>query len=192
MLLHSAVLQGCSNQLTGTLRDHGNRPGNRSPTALGTQHPDGLHRLFNPFLAEAIAVAMRGGPDAPDHGGFLDDWLAPVFGMGTIKWVFTKVPFIGQLVNAAINRFNGNPAPDKISLPPAASVLKSAVGVQFDVYKAIQENGNARTQVRDMASLVTVVTGLPAMALVRPAGYVVDVAADKLGRRDGWMPCVGH
>ncbi len=141
-----------------------------------------LGMLVPLWIAEAIAQAMRGGPDDEDKDGYLDDWLAAVFGMGTIKGSLAMVPFIGQLANAAINRFNGNPADDKMSLSPAVSLLESAVGVPVDVYKAITDPDklNKRTAVRDVASLVSIATGLPAVAVARPLGYLAGVADDKI------------
>lgn len=134
------------------------------------------------WMAEAIAIAMRGGPEDKDDDGYLDDWLAAVFGMGTIKGTLAMVPFIGQLANAAINRFNSNPADDKMSLSPAVSLLESAVGVPLDVYNAIADPDklNARNAVRDVASAVSIVTGLPAIAFARPIGYLVGMEDDKI------------
>lgn len=127
------------------------------------------------WVAEAIAQAMRGGPDDPDEDGYLDDWLMAVFGFGTIKGAFAMVPFVGQLANAGINRFNGNPADDKMSLSPAVSLLEAAVGVPVDIYKAITDEVKLRTLVRDVASAVSIATGLPAVAIARPLGYLAGV-----------------
>jgi len=124
------------------------------------------------WVAEAIAQGMRGGPEDEDGDGYLDDWLAAVLGMGTIKGLFAAVPFIGQLANAGLNRANNNPADDRVSLSPAVSMLEAAVGAPFSVYDAIVEDGNQRKAVRDVASLVSMATGLPATALARPLGYL--------------------
>jgi hypothetical protein len=132
------------------------------------------------WVAEAIAVAFRGGPDDEDKDGYLDDWLAAVLGMGTIKGVLAQVPFVGQLANAAINRANNNPADDKMSLSPAVSLLEAGAGAPVSVYKAIVEEGSARKAIRDVASLVSLATGLPLVAAARPAGYLADVAQDKV------------
>lgn len=134
------------------------------------------------WMAEAIAQAMRGGPDDEDKDGYLDDWLMAVFGMGTLKGTLAMVPFVGQLGNAAINRFNGNPADDKMSLSPAVSLLEAAVGVPVDVYKAITDPDklNKRNAVRDVASLVSIATGLPAVAVARPLGYLAGVEQGRI------------
>jgi hypothetical protein len=103
-----------------------------------------------------------------------------VFGMGAIKGSLAMVPFLGQLANAAINRFNGNPADDKMSLSPAVSLLESGAGVPVDIYKAITGDVNKRNLVRDVASLVGIATGLPVVAAARPLGYLAGVLDDKV------------
>lgn len=132
------------------------------------------------WIAEAIAQAFRGGPDDEDKDGYLDDWLAAVFGMGTIKGVLAQVPFVGQLANAGIARLNNNPADDKMSLSPAVSLLEGAVGSPVSVYKAIVEEGSARKAVRDVASLVSIALGLPATAIARPIGYAAGVEEGRI------------
>ena len=127
------------------------------------------------WVAEAIAVAFRGGPDDPEGDGYLDDWLAAVFCMGTIKGTLAMVPFVGQLANAGINRLNTNPADDRVSVSPAVSILEAAVGAPVSVYKAIHDEGNKVRAVRDVASAVSIATGLPAMAVARPLGYLAGV-----------------
>jgi hypothetical protein len=132
------------------------------------------------WVAEAIAQGMRGGPDDPDGDGYLDDWLAAVFGMGTIKGMFAMVPLVGQIANSAINRFNSNPADDKMSLSPAVSLLEGSAGVGVDLYKMMNDEGNAARTVRDVASLVSIATGLPALAVARPLAYLAGVDAGQI------------
>ena len=134
------------------------------------------------WVAEAIAIAMRGGPDDEDQDGYLDDWIAAVFGMGTIKGSLAMVPFVGQLANAGINRFNSNPADDKVSMSPAVSLLEGGAGVPKLVYQAITDPDkvNARNAVRDVASLVSITTGFPAYAVARPIGYLAGVEQGKI------------
>ena len=132
------------------------------------------------WVAEAIAQAMRGGPDDPEGDGWLDDWLAAVFGLGTIKGMFAMVPFVGSLANAAVNRFNGNPADDKMSLSPAVSLLEGAAGVPVDIYKTLHGEGNTQRTVRDVASMISILTGLPAIAAARPLGYLAGVEGGQI------------
>ena len=132
------------------------------------------------WVAEAIAQAFKGGPDDKDHDGYLDDWLAAVFGMGTIKGVLAYVPFVGQLANASIGRFTANPTDDRMSLSPAVGMLESAAGVPADVYNALQGKLNAKQTINDLATLVSIATGLPAKFIARPLGYAAGVEQGKI------------
>ena len=132
------------------------------------------------WVAEAIAQAFKGGPDDKDHDGYLDDWLAAVFGMGTIKGVLAYAPFVGSLANASIGRFTSNPTDDKMSLSPAVGMLESAAGVPADVYKALQGKLNAKQTINDLATLVSIATGLPAKFIARPLGYAAGVEQGKI------------
>lgn len=133
------------------------------------------------WIAEAIALAFRGGPeDGDDDEIYLDDWLSEVIGMGTLKFMLANIPFAGTFAVAGLNRFNDNPVDDKVSLSPAVSLLESAVGAPNSVYEAIVEDGSARRAVNDVATLVTIATGLPARAVARPVGYLAGVANDEI------------
>lgn len=133
------------------------------------------------WVAEAIAIGMRGGPDDEDDDGYLDDWLAAVFGMGTIKGTLAMVPFVGQLANAGLNRLNNNPADDRVSLSPAVSLAEGSVGVISHLVKVARgEEINQRNAVRDVASAIGVTLGLPAYAIARPLGYLAGVDDDKI------------
>lgn len=132
------------------------------------------------WVAEGIAHAMRGGPEDEDDDGYLDDWLAAVFGFGTIKGLLSGVPIIGQMGQSIVNRFNDQPADDKFSLSPTVSVLESAAGAPASVYKAIVDEGNQQKAIRDSAALITMLTGVPAFAVARPLGYGAGVAQGKI------------
>jgi hypothetical protein len=132
------------------------------------------------WVAEVIAHAMRGGPEDEDDDGYLDDWLAAVFGFGTIRGILSGMPGIAQIGQSMVNRFNDNPADDRFSLSPTVSVLESAAAAPQSVYKAIVDEGSAQKAVRDMSALITLATGLPAMTLARPLGYAAGVAQGKI------------
>jgi hypothetical protein len=132
------------------------------------------------WIAEAISLSLRGGPEDDDDDGYLDDWLSQVIGMGTLKMLLAGVPFVGQFANAGIARFNGNPLDDRVSLSPAVSLLESGFGSPYSVYKAIADDGDKRKAVRDVATLLTLATGLPFIAAARPVGYLAAVADDKV------------
>lgn len=133
------------------------------------------------WVAEAIAQAFKGGPDDEDKDGQLvDDWLAAVFGFGTAKGLLAQVPIAGQVAVAGMNRMNGNPLDDRISLSPAVSLLEASVGAPESVYKAIAEDGSKQKAIRDVATLVSVATGIPVYAAARPLGYAAGVADNRI------------
>lgn len=145
-----------------------------------------LAGLFVPiWVAEAIAVAFKGGPDDEDRDGYLDDWLAAVFGIGTFKGLVAQVPIVGQAAQMIVNQFNTNPADDKFSLSPAVSLIESAVRAPKSVYDAIVNDGKAQKAVRDVATLATMLTGLPFYAAARPLGYAAGVAASDIEPANG-------
>jgi hypothetical protein len=132
------------------------------------------------WVAEAIAQAFRGGPEDDDDDGYLDDWLAAVFGLGTLKGLVAQVPILGQAAQLVVNRFNDNPADDKFSLSPAVSLIESSVSAPSSVYKAIMDEGSAQKAVRDVAAAATMVTGLPIYAIARPIGYAAGLADERI------------
>jgi len=136
--------------------------------------------LMPAMVAEAIAIAFRGGPEDEDGDGYLDDWLAQAAGMGTLKFMLAGVPFAGQFIVAGINRFNANPVDDKVSLSPAISLLESAVGAPYSVYKAMMDEGSVRRAIMDVSTLVAMITGLPTRVLAKPIGYAAGVANDEI------------
>ena len=132
------------------------------------------------WAAEAIAIAFRGGPEDEDDDGWLDDWLAEVFGMGTLKGLLAQIPIAGQFAVAGLQRFNDNPLDDRVSLSPAVSLIESSVGAPQSVYKAIVDEGSAQKAIRDVATLVSVATGVPLYGVARPIGYAAGVAQGRI------------
>lgn len=132
------------------------------------------------WVAEAIAQAFKGGPEDEEKDGWIDDWLAAVFGLGTIRGLAAQVPIVGQAAQLVVNRFNDNPADDKFSLSPAVSLIESAVSSPASVYKAVVEDGNAQKAVRDVAAAATLITGLPVYAAARPVGYLAGTTQGKI------------
>lgn len=132
------------------------------------------------WAAQAIALAFRGGPDDEDKdGNYLDDWLAATFGWGTLRAGTALVPVVGQTANSLANTFNGKPYDDKISTGPAISMIESAVSAPADVYKLATGNGSSTKTVRDVATLVSLMLGIPATALARPLAYISEVNSGK-------------
>ena len=133
------------------------------------------------WVAEAIAQAFKGGPgDEDGDGWYLDDWLLAVFGIGTLRTATAAVPVAGQIVNAGANVLNNKPYDDRIGNSPAISMLESTVRAPVSLYKAIVDEGSAQRAVRDVATAISMITGLPAAGLARPLGYLAGVADEKI------------
>ncbi len=172
---------------------------NMQANLLGTEfanvmHEQGLRRgmgrglyvftlgfLVPNMVAELIAQAFKGGPDDEDKdGSTLDDWLMSVVVMGNVKAGLAMIPGVGQAANALINTFNKKPYDDRITTSPAVSMIESAAAAPHSVYQAVAGEGSARKAVRDLATLISMTTGLPATAIARPLGYVIGEAENKI------------
>jgi hypothetical protein len=127
------------------------------------------------MVSELIVQAGRGGPDDEDRDGTLDDWLQAVLLTGPARTALAMIPGVGQTINAGINTTNSKPYDDRISTAPAISMIESAVRAPIDIYKAVAEDGDRRKTVRDVATAITMATGLPATAVARPLGYAAAV-----------------
>lgn len=128
------------------------------------------------MVAELVAQAFRGGPGDDDKDGdYLDDWLMATLVYGPMRNATAFVPFAGQVINSAIARFNGNPNDDKMSMSPAVSAIEAAAGVFYDAYKVAIGEGNAQRAVKDVATLISLTTGIPASVAARPISYLAGV-----------------
>lgn len=131
-------------------------------------------------LAEGIAQAMSGELwDDDDDDGYLDNFLS-VFFTGQFKFATAMVPFVGQGVNAMVNRFNDKPYDDKISVSPAISIIDAMVGTPVSLYNVAFNDGSWKKAIKDTLTLVGIATGLPLGVLARPLGYAADVEQGKV------------
>jgi hypothetical protein len=90
------------------------------------------------------------------------------------------IPFVGQVITSGINRFNGNPTDDKISASPAVSLVESSVSSPYSVYKAIVDEGSKSAAVRDVSTLLGILTGLPIRAATKPITYLVGIEEGRI------------
>ncbi|MEC5161724.1 MULTISPECIES: hypothetical protein [unclassified Janthinobacterium] len=133
------------------------------------------------WCAELIAQAFRGGPPDEDRDGeYLDDWLAALFGWGTLRAATALVPVVGQGINAVANATNSKPYDDRVATSPAVSMIESAARSPVSVYDAIANDAKPSKAVRDVATLITLTTGLPASTMARPISYMADIADGRI------------
>ncbi len=177
---------------------------NMQANLLGTEFSKGQHELglrsgmgrglyvftfgflVPAMVSELIVQAFRGGPDDEDKdGSHLDDWLMAVLVMGNIRAGLGMLPVAGPALNAGINTFNSKPYDDRISTSPAVSMIESAVSAPASLYRAVMDDGNRRKAVRDLATLISMTTGLPANAIARPVGYLAGVDDERIDPTSG-------
>lgn len=133
--------------------------------------------LLPAVLGELIAQSLRGQLDLDGED---DD--EPLLGSiaftleSQAKYATAMVPGIGQLAVATMNAFNSKPYDDRIGSSPAVSALEAAVRTPKDVYEVIANDKEiGRRDVKDVLTLIGLLTGTPAAVLARPIGYQIDV-----------------
>lgn len=126
-------------------------------------------------LAAAIAKTLAGSWDDEDHDGYSDEFADWLLG-SQIKGALATVPAFGQLGTLVWNVFTDDRGyNDRMPLPATLGLLEGGI-------KSLAGLGNGATgrEIQDTATLLTVLFGLPLSALGRPAGYLADVAGDKV------------
>ena len=68
----------------------------------------------------------------------------------------------------------------RLATSPAVSMIESSVRAPVSVYKAIADDGNAQKAVRDVATMLTMITGLPFATVAKPLGYAAGVEQGKI------------
>jgi hypothetical protein len=80
-----------------------------------------------------------------------------------------------------VNRFNDNPADDKISVSPAVSFFESLGSAGYQIYRGLAgEEVNDQRLIRDVGIAAGTATGLPLTMFARPVGYAAGVADDRI------------
>lgn len=126
-------------------------------------------------VSEVILKSLAGDDWDKDDDGYLDDIISMFFG-SQFRTATAMFPFVGQAINAGVNKFNKKWYDDDIKSSPAISMVESAVHSPYSVYKAIADNGNKRTAIKDTLSLIGLLTGAPVLPLYKPAGYMLEVS----------------
>ena len=129
--------------------------------------------LIPAVIAETIVKSL-GGFDADDEDGYLTESLSVFFG-SQLRSALAFFPGVGPVALAGINAFNSKWYDDRISTSPIVSLIESASRAPHSLYQAMSEEGHSKRAVRDVLTLLGLVTGTPASALNRPVGYLADV-----------------
>jgi hypothetical protein len=153
--------------------------------ARGVGVRKGAGRLFYVYLmgfaaqalvGQAIADLMRGGWDDDEEDGYLDEALNWFFS-SQLKLGLSSIPIAGPLANVALGGFTEARFDDRLSVSPVLSVVEGGLLAPASVYDSVV-NGEKfnRADVRNVLTLLGLVSGLPLVPLAKPLGYAADVA----------------
>ena len=96
--------------------------------------------------------------------------------MGRLGEVKTDFVAVAQTGAGRIGRAALQAVPRSVPV----TAIESAVRAPKSVYDAIvKEGGNTKRAVRDVLSLLGLLSGYPAGAVARPAGYLADISEGK-------------
>lgn len=131
-------------------------------------------------VADAIVRSLGGQWDDEDDDGYLDEFMEWFFG-SQVKGAAALVPFGSAAFTALTTAFNNKPYDDRMTTSPSVSTLEAAtIGVGKTVINVASEDKDVTGKnVRDVLTLISLVTGIPVTVLGRPVGYVIDVEAGK-------------
>jgi len=127
------------------------------------------------IVSEAIMRAGGGDWDEDDDGEYMDDMMS-IFFLSQFRTMSAFAPYVGQAANSAVNVWNEKPYDDRISVSPAIGALETSVRAPVSVYEAIVEDGSKKKAVKDMLTVLGLVTGVPVAPLGKPLGYMIDVS----------------
>ena len=152
--------------------------------ARGVGVRKGAGRLFYIYLTcfagqaligQAISDLMRGGWDDDEEDGYLDEALNWFFA-SQLKLGLSAVPIAGPLANAALGGFTEARFDDRLSVSPVLSLLEGAALSPAAVYDSVVKGEKFnRADVRNVLTLLGLVSGLPLTPLAKPLGYAADV-----------------
>lgn len=133
-------------------------------------------------LADAIATALAGQPfdDDDDDDDYLPDVVSWAFG-SIARGSLALLPF-GPNLAVPFNALNDKPYDDRILTTPSTSALeRSTIGVVRGIYRLFDTGEVKGSGVRDVLSLITMITGVPVSLAGRPVGYVIDAPPEAEG-----------
>lgn len=126
--------------------------------------------LLTTTLSDAIARILAGQTGDDDEDGMADEWVEWLLA-SQARAALTAIPVVGQAATLAWNVIDDKPWNDRMPVAPVFSVAergaKGIVGLFRD-----EATG---TEIRDAATLLTVLTGFPFAVPARTGGYLRDV-----------------
>jgi hypothetical protein len=150
------------------------------------------------LASETMMLLLRGTLEDEEEDGYLDDWFAAM-GYGLVKTPLAFVPYAGGIGVAVLNNANDKPYDDRILTTPAIGTLERAGRVLGDYIWPWAgffegedpqdiidefEDKSARKAIVDVASFLTLITGLPFIVPARSAAYAVGVETGEIEPTD--------
>jgi hypothetical protein len=128
--------------------------------------------LFAGVVGSAIGMALRGGWDDEDRDGNLwDDVATWSLREAASTTTATFTPIVGPIV---FRRMFGD-GPGRLQLGPVVSMIDRAMGAPWLATKdEIRGRG-----IMDIATALTMLSGIPFTAIARPIAYQVEVEAGR-------------
>lgn len=133
------------------------------------------------LVSDAIVRTLGGQWDDEDDDGYLDVFMSWFFG-SQVRGAVALVPAFGPGIASITNAFNNKPYDDRMTTSPSISTLEAVtIGVAKTAINIVDpEKEVTGKNVRDVLTLVSLVTGIPVTVLGRPIGYQIDVSRDKI------------
>jgi hypothetical protein len=143
--------------------------------------------LLPAIVSDAIVRSLGGGWDAEDEDGYMDVFMDWFFG-SQVRMGAALLPFGSTAYTAITTAFNDKPYDDRITTSPSIAALESAtIGTSKAIIAVTDEDKDVTGRnVRDVLTLITLLTGVPVSALGRPAGYLIDVERGEIEPESGY------
>ena len=133
-----------------------------------------LWALVMPAMIEATLRAFLSGKvDKDDDDKYLDD-LAMLYGKSLLRNATGLIPGAGPLVLSL-----GESEGSRLSATPAGTTLQSAVQGMFAAANMAAGEDLTSYQIRNLGTLLTILSGLPLSPISRALGYAQDVEDGK-------------
>jgi hypothetical protein len=127
------------------------------------------------ILSSILRKGWAGKFDEDDDDSYVDDLLSTAF-WSQAQYVTAMVPWVGQLINAGVNKFNDNFYDDRMSLSPVVSLLESSAGAVKSAYDVVTGEEVTKRDVKDILTAIGFWSATPVGPIGKPVGYLMDVA----------------
>ncbi|MDB4871976.1 MAG: hypothetical protein JWL97_2980 [Gemmatimonadales bacterium] len=160
-------------EFTHTIRDLGLRKGAGRLLYVYT-----FGFMLPAIFGHAIKQVATGEAFQHDDEGPVDAALRLLFG-SQLEMASRMVPIVGPVTTTAVGAFTKKREDDDIMISPAVRMIESAVHAPGDVYKALHDRMKATRAIKDVLTLLGLLTNLPLGPLGKPVGYLNDVRTGK-------------